>query len=258
MLAASGKKKYSDRLSDEIDLISGLLEHLPRHLLLSQRFSYEFSNWLPLYWAGFKQTTRYTYVIEELSDLGKVWENIRYGTKRKINLAEKQGIRVVTDLGLEKLLDLNRMTYQKQGLTAPYSREYVRRLDEACRKNNASKMFFAIDGEGRIHAAAYIVYDRKAAYYLLGGGDPAINQYGGHFLTLWEAIKFASGVSQTFDFEGSMHRNIEPVFRGFGGVQKPYMEITRGSLPVEIAYDALRNVWNNGGLPAKICAKLLH
>jgi hypothetical protein len=55
-----------------------------------------------------------------------------------------------------------------------------------------------------------------------------------------------------------MHKNIEPVFRGFGGVQKPYMEITRGSLPAEIAYGAFRNVWNNGGLPAKICAKLLH
>lgn len=257
MFAPPRKLKYPEQLSDDMGLMHEMIRLLPRHSLFYQRFSTQFTNWLPLYWANFKQTTRYTYVIEDISNLDEVWENVRYSTKRKIKQARNQGIEVVTDLSLEKLLDLNDLTYNRQKLTAPYSREYVQRINEACEKNNASKKFFAVDKSGQIHAAVYIVYDQKTAYYLIGGGDPSLNYHGAHFLALWEAIKFASQVSLSFDFEGSMHRNIEPVFRGFGGVQKPYMEITRGNCLVGSAFTFFRNAWNKGGIPSKLCGKLL-
>ena len=86
---------------------------------------------------------------------------------------------------------------------------------------------------------------------------PALNHYGGHYLAIWEAMIFASQVSQSFDFEGSMHSSIESVFRGFGGVQKPYMEITKGNHLMESAFNAFRNAWNKGGLTSLICSKLL-
>jgi lipid II:glycine glycyltransferase (peptidoglycan interpeptide bridge formation enzyme) len=257
MFAPSRKIKYSEKLSDEMSLMSELTSLLPKHTLFYQRFSVEFTNWLPLSWAQFKQTTRYTYVIEDLSDLNRVWENVRYSTKRKINLALKSDIKVVTDLSLDKLLDLNELTFKRQNLNVPYSREHVYRIDEACVKNNARKMFFAVDVAGQIHAAVYIVYNQKAAYYLIGGADPALNTCGAHFLALWEAIKFAGQVSHSFDFEGSMYENIESVFRGFGAVQKPYMEITRGNWLMESAFATFKNTWNKGGIPSKICTKLL-
>ncbi|MDF2473349.1 MAG: hypothetical protein K0R21_1131 [Anaerocolumna sp.] len=257
MFVPSQKIKYSEKLSDEMSLMSELLELLPKHTWFYQRFSAEFTNWLPLCWAHFKQTTNYTYVIEDLSDLNRVWEDVRYSTKRKINHALKNGIKVVTDLSLDKFLDLNELTFKRQKLTLPYSREYVYRIDEACGKNNARKIFFAVDEAGQIHAAVYIVYNQKAAYYLMGGADPALNTCGAHFLALWEAIKFAGQVSHSFDFEGSMIKNIEPVFRGYGAVQKPYMEITRGNFLIGSAIAAFRNVWKKGGIPSKICNKLL-
>ena len=257
MFAPSRKIKYSEKLSDEMSLMSEITTLLPKHTLFNQRFSAEFTNWLPLCWAGFKQTTRYTYVIENLSDLNQVWENVRYSTKRKINHALKNGIKVVTDPSLDKFLDLNELTFKKQKLTVPYSREYVNRIDEACEKNNARKIFFAVDESGQIHAAVYIVYNQKAAYYLMGGADPVLNTCDAHFLALWEAIKFASQVSNSFDFEGSMYENIEPVFRGFGAVQKPYMEITRGNYLTYSAFATFRNTWNKGGISSKICSILL-
>lgn len=258
LFAPPRKVKYAEQLSDEIDLTAELICRLPKHRFFYQRFSAAFTNWLPLYWAGFRQTTRYTYVIDDLSDLNKVWDNMRYSTKRKIRAAQKHGIHVVTDLSLDTLLDLNEMTYKRQKLTAPYSRDYVRRIDEACQKRNARRLFFAVDGEGRVQAAVYIVYDSKTAFYLLGGGDPTLNTCGAHYLALWEAVQFAGTVSQSFDFEGSMHRGIEPVFRGFGGVQKPYMEITKGSRLIAAAFSAFRNIWNKGGIVSRICAKLFH
>ena len=46
-------------------------------------------------------------------------------------------------------------------------------------------------------------------------------------LCLWEAIKFASTVTNKFDFEGSMIESVEKYFRSFGAVQKPYFTITK-------------------------------
>lgn len=258
LFAPPRKIKYAEQLSDEMNLTTRLIDLLPKHSLFYQRFAIDFTNWLPLCWAGFQQTTRYTYVIEDLSDLSRVWENVRYSTKRKINMAQKCGIQIVTNLSLEKFLDLNEMTFHRQKLSVPYSREYVRRIDKACEKNNARKIFFAVDQTGQVHAAVYMVYDKKAAYYLMGGADPSFNHCGAHFLALWEAIQYASKVSLSFDFEGSMHSSIEPVFRGFGGIQKPYMEITGGNRLFESAFAVFRNAWNKGGIASKICTILLH
>lgn len=257
LFAPPRKHRYPEQLSEDMERMQELIKLLPKHCLFHQRFSTAFTNWLPLYWADFKQTTRYTYVIEDLSNIDQVWENVRYGTKRKIKRAQKEGIEVVSDLSIERLLDLNDLTYQRQRLKAPYSREYVRRIDEACEKHNVSRKFFAVDKSGQIHAAVYIVYDKKTAYYLFGGGDPSINNQGAHFLALWEAIKFAAKESLSFDFEGSMHSNIEPVFRGFGGVQKSYMEITRGNWLIRSAFTFFKRAWNKGGLLSALCNKLL-
>ena len=41
----------------------------------NQNFHYSFLNWQPFYWKGYSQTTRYTYVIRDLSDLRTVFSN---------------------------------------------------------------------------------------------------------------------------------------------------------------------------------------
>jgi hypothetical protein len=103
----------------------------------------------------------------------------------------------------------------------------VRRIYEACEKQGSGQAFFAVDRQDRVHAALYLVWDGRAAYYLLGGGDPKLRNSGAHSLIMWEAIKHAATVSKTFDFEGSMVEPVERFFRAFGARQKPYHQITR-------------------------------
>ena len=88
-------------------------------------------------------------------------------------------------------------------------------------------MFGAVEELRRVHAVAFIVWDRNRAYYLIGGGDPDFRNSGAATLCIWEAIKFSSTVTKAFDFEGSMVENIERFFRGFGGHLKPYHRIYR-------------------------------
>ena len=109
----------------------------------------------------------------------------------------------------------------------PYSKDFVKRLDNLCEEHNARKIFFAQDENGITHAAIYIVWDENSAYYLMGSSDPDLRNSGANGFCMWEAIKHAAKVTKRFDFEGSMIEPIERLFRGFGAIQMPYFHITK-------------------------------
>ncbi|MCW8932672.1 MAG: GNAT family N-acetyltransferase [Gammaproteobacteria bacterium] len=220
--------KYEKKLSYEKDMMSRLIELLPKYGYYSQNWHHQYINWLPFYWNGFNQTTRYTYVIEDLSDIDKIWKGLKENIRREIRKAKnKKGISIKTDVDIDTFLDLNEMTFKRQGQSLPYNRGFVKSLDAACIKNNARKIFVAEDEEKRLHAAVYIIWDEHSAYYLMGGGDPDLRNSGATSLCMWEAIKFSSTIANEFNFEGSMLEPIERFFRAFGARQKPYHLISK-------------------------------
>jgi len=231
------KAKYANMLSEQKDLMTELIAQLPRFHYFHQNFHYSVTNWLPFYWHGFRQTTRYTYVIEDLSDIQKVWDGLLPNIRTDIKKAENRfGVEVKTDLDIEAFLDVNEMTFTRQGMKLPYSRDLVRRLDQACAQRDARKIFFGIDRKGKIHAAVYLVWDENSAFYLMGGGDPELRNSGATSLCMWKAIQFAAGVTKKFDFEGSMIEPVERFVRAFGAKQYQYFSIskTNGALPLLI------------------------
>jgi hypothetical protein len=220
--------KYVNQLSQQKDLMTSLIEQLPPYDYFSQYFHHSVTNWLPFYWQGFSQTTRYTYIIEALDDLEQVWNQFGKSLRGKIRKAQKQ-LAIRTDLGIDRFFDINALSFKRQGLDPPYSRDLVRRLDAACTKHRASRMLFAEDSHGRIHAASYFVWDNNSAYALMGGADPELRSSGADSLVVWEAIRFAATVTRRFNLGGSMIEPIENYVRAFGGVQKPYFHVTSSS-----------------------------
>ena len=215
--------------SRQMELMSALIDGLPRRLNYLQMWSPDITNWLPFYWRGFEQTTRYTYVLDDLSDEELLWGGLKAGTRTKIRKAESQGIKVVADASIEEFLSLNRMTYARQGLDQPYSDEYVMRLDAAGQNRNSSQILIARDAQGRPHAGLYLVWDRDSAYCLMSAGDPDLRSSGAASLCVWEAIKLTSTVSACFNLQGSMIEPVEQFVRGFGGRQVPYFRVFRYS-----------------------------
>jgi len=219
--------KYVNRLSEEKELMTELIEQLPPFDLFLQNFHYSITNWLPFYWKGFQQTTRYTYVIEDLDDLDQVWANMSERARRGIRKAERLGIVVEESNDIETFLDLNEMTFRRQGKALPYSRDLVRRLNAACVEKGARKLYIAYGQDGKPHTGLFCVYDENAMYYLMQGGDPDLRSSGANYLATWESIKFASRVSKVYDFEGSMIEPVEHFFRSFGARQKPYFQVRK-------------------------------
>jgi len=226
--------KYPKQLAQQKELMFALIDQLPRFDFFVQNFHHSITNWLPFYWRGYTQTTRYTYIIQDLTNMDRIWNEVQENVRRNIRKAQKQVV-VRTDLDIDRFLDINAMTFTRQGKSLPYSRDLVCRLDAACVSHDARRIFFAEDAQGRVHAAVYLVWDNSAAYYLMGGVNPEFSSSGATSLLLWEAIQFAATVTQTFNFEGSMIESIEHFFRNFGGRQVPYSQISKiNTLPLKI------------------------
>lgn len=226
-LRETGAKKAND-YGRQKDLMTALIGQLPAYDHYHQNWSPAITNWLPFYWQGFRQTTGYTYALQEIADTDVIWAGLRENIRREIRRAENRaGVSVAGDASLDDFLKLNDLTFARQGRKRPYSHDYVRRLDAACAARDCRRIFIARDSQGRAHAGAYMVWNAESAYYLMGGGDPELRGSGGTSLCMWEAIRFAAGVSRRFDFEGSMIEPVERFFRAFGAEQVPYFKVSR-------------------------------
>ncbi|AXH09210.1 FemAB family protein [Malaciobacter halophilus] len=219
------KQKYYKRLSWEKDMMTALIQKIPKFDYFTQNFDKKVTNWLAFYWEGFEQTTFYTYVIENIT-LEDLEKNLETDIRRRRRKANEVGVEVVEGDDVEKFYELNMMTFKRQGRNIPYSLDFVKNLYKACRENNAVKMYFA-KYEDNVISANFLVYDDNTVYYLMGGIHPDFKDLGGMDVVLYESIKFALENNKTFDFEGSMIESIEKYFRSFGAIQKPYFNITK-------------------------------
>jgi len=217
-------QKYYKKLSWEKEIMTNLISQLPIFDSFNQGFHSTITNWLPFYWKGFSQSTRYTYIIENISieDLEK---NFETDIRRRRRKAEKLGVKVVEGNDIKVFYQLNKKTFERQGLTISYSFEYIDNLYKICKRNNSCKMYFAKDNENEIIAASFLIYDDNTVYYLMGGIEPSKKNLGGMDVVQYESIKFAIKSGRKFDFEGSMIESIEKYFRSFGAIQKPYFQI---------------------------------
>jgi hypothetical protein len=220
--------KYPKQLSQQKELLNELIDGLPVCDLFFQKCHYSFANWLPFYWKGFTQTTAYTYILTDLSDLSKVWADFQENIRREIRKAEKRvSVSIIDDM--HPVYQLSQLTFQRQGIPWSYHWEPFRDFDVRCSTHSNRKIFLATDEQGRHHAAVYLVWDERSAHYIFGGSDPDLRTSGAMSLVMWEAIKFASTVTKEFDFVGSMNESIERFFRGFGARQAPYFILTKMS-----------------------------
>jgi hypothetical protein len=209
------------RADAERTLLAELIDGLPPFDVFRQCFATSLTNWLPFYWAGFAEAVRYTYRLEDLSDIDRVHAGFREHVRRGIRKAT-QVVEVDHDYPLEDLLELDIQTYARQGMKLPHSHAVFRNLDAACAMRGARRILGAVDAQGRTHAALYVVWDERTCYALVNARNPEYQAFGANTLLYWEAIRLASEVSRVFDFEGSMVKQVEHYIRGFGGELTPY------------------------------------
>ena len=221
-------QKYEKKLSYEKKIFTEIIAKLPKVAYFSQNFHYSITNWLPFYWRGFKQTTRYTYVIEDLSNLDKVYSNFSTAKKRNIKKANKI-INIKFDLPADEFYANYKMILSKQERKISYSFKLFKDIYIAAYQNNSGKIIYAVDERDNIHAALFVIWDDMSAYYLTYIIDPDFRGSGATSLLVNEIIKYVADKTTKFDFEGSMIEDVEKSYRQFGTIQKPYFNISKSS-----------------------------
>ncbi len=216
------RQSYEEKIVNEIcDFIEnlGLIKY-------DQQFHYHFTNYLPFFWRYYKETTKYTYVIEDTSDMERV--RLGYSSKLKnvLRKAEKY-LHIEEETDLEEFYSINKMSFERQGIEIPYSFEYFKKIYDACKEKDSGMLLCARDEEGNTHSVAMLVWDKMSVYYLLNGTNPDLKQFQGNNLLIDYSIMEAHKRNLQFDFEGSVIKNVNHAFREFGGEPKPYFRITK-------------------------------
>ncbi len=220
--------KYPIRLGREKDAMQAMIDAMPKAAYVNQRWKHDLPNWLPFFWRGFEQSSTCTYRINNVGDIAAVWDGLQSNIRREIRKAEGRfQIKLREGNDMAGFIDLHEKTFLRQGISMPYSRAFMEKLDKALAQRNARRIFIAEDDQGRAHAAVYLMWDSNCAYYLMGGGDPDLRTSGATSWVMWEAIQCAATIVPNFDFEGSMMEHVERFFRGFGAVQTPCNLVTR-------------------------------
>jgi hypothetical protein len=213
------------RRSRELRLVEELLGVIGPFGHLEARCNPAFDYWTPLRWAGFQQTTNYTWRLADVSDREGVFAGFRENIRGHIRAAAKSGL-VVVEGALDDLLDVHRRRFARDPAG-------IARIDAAAGARGARTILVARDVDGSARAAGYFVHDERYTTYLLSATDAEVR--GAAAVVLWEAIKRAGERGTGFDFEGSMLRHVESFVRSFGGVPAPYSIVWRtASAPLAV------------------------
>jgi hypothetical protein len=223
------KGRYVSKIACEKETASELARFLSkRYKWGTLPFSPSVVDMQPFIWNGFNVRVGYTYILD-VSNMDECWSGMDAKRRNDITKAQKDELVVLPANSFDEVIEIVEKTFQRQNISPSWKETAYRYYDEL-HKRNLCKGFICTDKQGNKLAAAFIVWDEKRAYYLLGGYDAENKHHGASAMCMWEAIKFTSielGLRE-FDFEGSTIPQIEQFFRKFGGRLTPKYKIQWG------------------------------
>ena len=235
---------HAKRLSLEKRVLTDMIARLPPADHLVMACHSRLTNWLPFHWAGFSQSTAYTYTLD-LTDLDGVFAGFQPEKKRSIRRAQER-VQVGFGMDADGFWHFHRNVLRKRGRSISYPLALFRRVHAAVHAQGAGSVIHARDEKGRVLSALFTVWGPEGAYSLINATDPEFAHSGALALLVQESIRNAARQTRRFDFEGSMIEGVESVFRHFGGVQTPYFMLTCTASPLLRLRVAARSVLRLG------------
>ena len=206
-----------------------------------QQYQTTFTNWLPFFWNHYTATTRYTYVIEDTSDLNAIWNDVT-SKRRSIVKKGQKNSSLSVDISVEEFYTEHEKIYTKQGLKCPFSFELWKRIAIACLENNSGIISCRRASDGRIVAVSFVAWDERTLYKLMGGPIPEYAKLDAYSALTWDEIELAHKLRKSYDFEGSVIKRISKSFREYGALPKPYFRIRKVFNPEIIREESEENI----------------
>jgi hypothetical protein len=224
---------FDNHFNKRKKIINSLLEKLPKDKNINIRLSSRVTYILPMHWRQFIINPLISYRFENISDTEQIYNNFNNTVKKNIKSASKK-VKVESIDDINPLLVLLKKMFQRQKRGNPIPNNIIKGIYNACKDHNACKLLYAIGNNNTIESGCLLVFDEQISYLLISATDPEFKNSGVNSLLIWEAIKFASTVSKSFDFEGSMIEGIENFIRQFGSTPVVYFQIRKQNIILEL------------------------
>lgn len=218
----------SKRIGYEHDIYEEIIKRLPKYDFFNINFDIFYKNWLPFYWNGFKQTTRYTYQIKNIKNIDDVLNKFSKNRKYPVKKAQNN-LSLKYDLLPDDFYNYFEEVVDERGEKVSFSRELFTSLYNIVYKYKQGRVFYCVDKDDNIHAINLTIWDTKTAYYLIAMRKKEYNTSGGTEFLVYETIKYVSQFVDVFDFEGSMIKGVEASYRFYGSHQTEYYNITKSN-----------------------------
>lgn len=219
------------------DALSSRLKRDFHRVLLSLQPSW--TDIRPAQRSAWRQDCLYTYV-SDLTDLERLWQSIDGEARRQVAKAEKLGVSVRERSDVSAFHALHADTFRRQGLTAPVGEAGIRALHDHLHRADRCRLFFAEDRDGQLHAAAFIIWDHRSAYYLMGASSHRMKSSGAFSLLMWKVLESLSGRVPKLDLFGANIASIAQFKKDFATRLELYHDLRAHSLPLLGGLDALR------------------
>lgn len=220
------RRPYS-QYTFEKKVSESLIAQLPRSVRFCQHFRPEVANWLAFQQAGFRQTTRYTFVIHTAD---KSIEELAQQTKSSVrnhlkNARQHLAVTVENDTAPD-LFDRFCEHLRQKNLPPPCALPVFLRIHEAATAREQALCFVARDTLSRgVQAGLYLTLEPRRAGVLWSVVTPEGRATGALTLLLWAAVSTARQSGRTLDLEGSMDPGVEHLYRSLGGTMMPYFRV---------------------------------
>ena len=178
-------------------------------------------------WAGYRVHLAYTFRFPSTHTLEQVTAGMTRTHQQKLTKASRLKLRVVRDEGIEELIALNRMTFEKQGLKPVCSPDFLRRLWNAAYSQERAHLYIAKTSEDKPVAGLLTVNDNRTTYQIVSGVNPEFRDIPGAYSVLWNALQDTLHAGRDFDFEGSSLRGVECFYRRWGAMAVPIWRIEK-------------------------------
>ena len=188
-----------------------------------------FENWQQFFWSGYKQTTKYTYILENISDREALLKDMSYSQRGKRIKKDAGKYRFSLELSAEDFYDFYKANLETQDKTIFYSKEYFLGLYYAAQEREQGQIICMYNSENELLAALWTVWDNECAYNMIMTSDKKKKCSEGTTLLIWETLDFLKDKTQNYDFEGSMIKGVALRNQSYGAVAVPYHSISKSN-----------------------------
>ncbi len=158
-----------------------------------------------------------------------LYQDYSSNTKRNIKKASASGISLKSDINIKEYLDFYYNRVEANFEKAQYP--LVLKLLQAASTHNALELYGTYNNREELIAALALLKTENQLTYLLPGSSAEGKKESAMFAIIDGIIRKYAGNNMLFDFEGSRINGIARFYQGFGGINKPYFQIQKRSIP---------------------------